>query len=89
MDGLDCNGNGIADETDISNGTSEDTNGNGVPDECECPADLDDSGAVDFGDILAILAAWGDKGAPEDLDESGIVDFGDILAVLAAWGPCE
>ncbi len=24
-----------------------------------CPADLDESGAVDFGDILAVLAAWG------------------------------
>ncbi len=52
------------------------------------PADLDDSGAVDFGDILAILSAWGNKGGPEDLDGSGTVDFGDILIVLAAWGPC-
>ena len=54
-----------------------------------CPADLDDSGAVDFGDILAILSAWGNKGGPEDLDGSGVVDFGDLLIVLAAWGPCE
>ncbi len=53
-----------------------------------CPADLDDSGAVDFGDILAILAAWGNKGGPEDLDGNGVVDFGDLLIVLAAWGPC-
>ncbi len=53
-----------------------------------CPADLDDSGAVDFGDILAILSAWGNKGGPEDLDGSGVVDFGDILVVLEAWGPC-
>ncbi len=53
-----------------------------------CPADLDDSGAVDFGDILAVLSAWGNKGGPEDLDESGFVDFGDLLIVLSAWGPC-
>jgi hypothetical protein len=53
-----------------------------------CPADLDDSGAVDFGDILDILEAWGNAGGPEDLDDSGIVDFGDILVVLEAWGPC-
>ena len=33
--GADCNGNGIADSTDISSGTSQDCNGNGVPDECE------------------------------------------------------
>ena len=54
-----------------------------------CPADLDDSGVVDVGDILLILAAWGNKGGPEDLDGSGFVDFGDLLIVLAAWGPCE
>ena len=53
-----------------------------------CPADIDGSGAVDFADVLAILAAWGNAGGPEDLDGSGTVDFGDILAVLAAWGPC-
>ncbi len=55
----------------------------------DCPADLDDSGDVGFGDIIAILAAWGNKGGPEDLDGSGIVDFGDLLIVLTAWGPCE
>ncbi len=54
-----------------------------------CLADLDCSGDVDFGDVLAILAAWGNKGGPEDLDGSGTVDFGDILVVLGAWGPCE
>ncbi len=32
---VDCNGNGIADTTDIANGTA-DTNGNGIPDSCEC-----------------------------------------------------
>ncbi len=24
-----------------------------------CPADIDDNGAVDFGDILAVLVEWG------------------------------
>ncbi len=57
---------------------------------CEpCPGDLDGTGAVDIGDLLAILAAWGNKGGPEDLDGSGFVDIGDLLIVLAAWGPCE
>ncbi len=54
-----------------------------------CREDLDGSGAVDFGDILAVLSAWGNLGGPEDLDGSGVVDFGDIVVVLAAWGPCE
>ena len=51
--------------------------------------DLDGSGSVDFADIEAVLAAWGNTGGPEDLDGSGIVDFADILVVLTAWGPCE
>jgi len=42
----DCNGNGVYDQIDISNGTSTDINGNFIPDECEliggpycfCPA---------------------------------------------------
>ncbi|MCC7170468.1 MAG: hypothetical protein IT459_08465 [Planctomycetes bacterium] len=36
----DCNGNGIADATDLVSGFSQDCNGNGFPDECEenpCP----------------------------------------------------
>ena len=53
-----------------------------------CREDLDGSGAVDFGDILAILSAWGSPGGPEDLDGSGTVDFADLLVVLSAWGPC-
>lgn len=53
-----------------------------------CPADLDGSGSVDFGDILAILSAWGNAGGPEDLDCSGTVDFADLLVVLGAWGSC-
>ncbi len=44
---------------------------------------------VGIGDILAVLAAWGNAGGPEDLSGNGVVDFPDVLAVLAAWGPCE
>jgi hypothetical protein len=32
---LDCNGNEIPDECDITQGTSEDLDGNGIPDECD------------------------------------------------------
>jgi hypothetical protein len=53
-----------------------------------CPNDLDGSGDVGFGDLLAVLSAWGSKGGPEDLDGSGMVDFGDVLEVLTTWGPC-
>jgi len=55
-----------------------------------CPEDLNGSGAVDFGDLLAILSAWGpcNPECPEDLDFSGDVGFGDLLPVLLNWGPC-
>ncbi len=55
-----------------------------------CPIDFDGSGAVDFGDLLAILSAWGpcEGICSEDLDGNGAVDFSDLLIVLANWGPC-
>ncbi|MHC5112922.1 MAG: S8 family serine peptidase [Planctomycetota bacterium] len=55
-----------------------------------CPADLDGSGDVGFGDILAIIAAWGPCGGPcpEDLSGNGQVDFADILVVIAQFGNC-
>ena len=54
-----------------------------------CDEDVDRNGLIEFADLLAVLAAWGDCDAcPEDVDGSGSVDFGDLLAVLAAWGPC-
>jgi hypothetical protein len=36
----DCNGNGVADATDIANATSLDCNTNGIPDECDLAAGL-------------------------------------------------
>lgn len=54
-----------------------------------CPGDLDGSGDIAFGDILAVLSAWGPCDAcPEDIDGSGAVDFGDLLFLLGAWGAC-
>ena len=41
---IDCNDNGVSDDQDINDGTSNDCNSNGLPDECEpnleCPPDL-------------------------------------------------
>lgn len=57
-----------------------------------CAADLDGSGAIDFGDLADLLAAWGPCEAPScpaDLDGSGEVGFEDLTSLLAAWGtPC-
>jgi len=86
----DCNQNLRPDACDILSGASEDANHNGVPDECEsCIADVDGSGDVGFGDVVALLAAWGPcPECPEDVDGDGTVGFGDLVLVLSSWGPC-
>lgn len=45
----DCNSNGVFDDQDIAEGTSQDCNGNGVPDECE--QDCNGNGRADECDI--------------------------------------
>ncbi|HRQ76554.1 MAG TPA: hypothetical protein PK098_11610 [Phycisphaerales bacterium] len=69
--------------------------GNGIltisctPAATPCPADLNNSGAVDVQDLLMLLAAWGPcVGCPADLNGSNVVDVQDLLLLLAAWGPC-
>ena len=52
------------------------------------PEDVDGDGVIGFGDLLAILAAFGPcEGGPcpADVDGDGAVSFNDLLAVLAAW----
>ena len=53
-----------------------------------CPWDLDMSGSVGTGDLLALFAQWGTDGSA-DFDESGAVGTGDLLILFANWGPCE
>ena len=54
-----------------------------------CPADFDNSGSVDFPDLLSLLSSWGDcVGCNTDLNDSGSVDFEDLLLVLSAFGTC-
>ncbi len=85
----DCNGNGIHDLADILAGVLPDENGDGIVDECSaaCPADLDGTGVIDFGDLLTALAAFGQT-AGGDVDGDGDTDFNDLLAVLSSFGPC-
>ncbi|MCP4245588.1 MAG: choice-of-anchor D domain-containing protein [bacterium] len=44
---IDCNSNGVADELDVTDSTSEDCNTNGQPDECETLTDTDGDGVAD------------------------------------------
>lgn len=58
-----------------------------------CSSDLDQDGAVNFGDILVVLENWGPcppspHGCAGDVNEDDVVDFGDIVVILSDWGPC-
>ncbi|MCP3980349.1 MAG: VCBS repeat-containing protein [bacterium] len=55
-----------------------------------CPADLDGSGDVGFGDVLRVIEVWGvcAPGCTRDLNGNGTVDFADLLVVIGSWGPC-
>jgi len=54
-----------------------------------CPGDCDDSGAVDFNDLVAMLFVFGqDTGDECDADDSSVVDFNDLVAALFVFGPC-
>ena len=64
----DCNANGVPDECDIDDGTSNDVNGNGIPDECEL--DCNGNGAPDHWDIKT--------GTSEDCNTNGVPDECDI-----------
>ena len=74
---------------------AQDSDGDGIGDACDdeigepCPADVDGSGDVGFGDILAVIGSWGPcPGCPADVNEDGLVGFADILQIIGAWGPC-
>ncbi|MCK4342036.1 MAG: hypothetical protein KAY37_09975 [Phycisphaerae bacterium] len=62
---FDCNSNGVLDECDIADGTSQDANGNGIPDECEappvCPGDSNCDEAISWRDIDFFVAAMNDN----------------------------
>ncbi len=50
----------------------------------DCPADLDDSGVVDLGDLVRLL---GDFGRGEsDVDGDAVAGLGDLFGILDAWG---
>jgi len=54
-----------------------------------CATDLDGDGATGFGDLTAMLSAWGPCAAcPEDVNSDGAVGFSDLTDLLNAWGPC-
>jgi len=56
-----------------------------------CPADVDESGAVNGVDLAGLLNNWATSGGKQprsDIDGSGIVDAEDLTYLLDAWGAC-
>jgi len=54
-----------------------------------CAGDCNDSGAVDFNDLVSMLFEFGNDDAGAcDADGSGTVDFNDLVTALFAFGPC-
>ena len=58
-----------------------------TPFEKPCPADLNDDGFVDGGDLGILLSQW-DSDGPADLNEDGTVNGGDLGLLLTEFGPC-
>ena len=55
-----------------------------------CPADVNNSDAVDIDDILELLSHWGSCGeCNADVDGDGNVDLDDLLEMLGSWGECS
>jgi len=54
----------------------------------DCPGDTNGDSVVNFADLNAVLAAFGQSGVgmPADLNNDGVVNFADLNAVLAAFG---
>ncbi len=67
-----------------------------------CAPDVDDSGWVDFADMLALYQSWGPCPGPQarseppaeapscpcDFTGDGRVDLADLVALVTSWGPC-
>ncbi len=56
-----------------------------------CPADIDQSGAINGVDLAAILNNWATSGGKQprsDVNGDGIVDGADLAEVLNSWGAC-
>lgn len=54
-----------------------------------CLGDFDESGAVDFNDIISLLSEWGFCfECPQDFNGDFDVNFSDLLTLLSLYGPC-
>ncbi len=79
----DCNDNGIPDDQDILNGTSQDCNANGIPDECESDCnsnDVPDSCDIADGTSQDCNSNVIPDECESDCNQNGVADSCDIAA---------
>jgi hypothetical protein len=85
----DCNDNGTFDHLEILADAGLDTDGDGLLDRCTASGDLDASGTVDAGDLVLLMANWGncyaDTPCQADLNADGLIDGGDVSFLFAHW----
>ena len=72
---FDCNGNGIPDDEDIRNGTSEDCNGNEIPDECDVVNGMDCNGN-DIPDECDIASGFSEDCNLNELPDECDIELG-------------
>ncbi len=53
--------------------------------EATCPADFNNDGGIDGGDVEAFYAAWEAGEDSSDVNHDGGIDGGDVEAFFAAW----
>ena len=56
-----------------------------------CFGDCNEDGVVNFGDLTAMLFAFGNPGGSPagcDANDDGAINFGDLTAALFMFGPC-
>jgi hypothetical protein len=67
---------------DAGGHSQRDTDGDGFGNVCD--PDLDNNGAVNFGDFIRFQSGWGTDDPNIDLNGDGIINFGD-LAILKSY----
>ena len=84
---FDCDGNGVSDSTQISNG-AQDSDHDGVLDSCEFKVgDLNLNGIIDGADVSILLGWWGiTNPLYGDLDGDNVVNARDLGLLLGRFG---
>lgn len=53
-----------------------------------CPADVNNSGAVNIDDLVVVITNWGATSGPADINLDNIVNIDDLVMVITGWGIC-